>query len=1682
MPRNVFIEEFNTLWKGVPDDITDEEVRRRDMAGKKLKAEEAELSKMEESLSDSNLEEIYGRSNKDPNLEEIYGRSNKDPNLEERLSDPNLEEIYGRPNKDPNLEEIYGRPNKDPRGGALPIRSRLQQTGGEYLKSTQEAIEKPDDNALEEDILRVIINTTVAIPRFVHDVSSGVYEIGSDLLEERFRNPSKDLEKKKAEEEKPTFEGQAVTSLFRELGDFKRDWPFLSTTLTAAAPGFRDINPEDIIDPETGKIRPPETNTGFVLEIASYLTGSIGIYKTLPIAGALVKGAVAGITTDLLLGDPLRVNLGNIIQEASPDNYGKYAIVEYLSAEKDDPILLQKAKQAVSALAAEVLGYGFFKVGAWPLKKMREAGADTLASYFAANKGKVAKDVLKEVRQSLKVIDEKAVDTDEGFAQVIAMRGIPFDAKKPGGGHLDLGAYFRNIPERVSGLPARLKQRFGSSSGYLTPEGFAAKREAIGEKRAIISQATHIGNRLTLAINRIKDQAKGGDEANEILLNAQEALSQNMSDVFGYTGKGKNKVSQFDSWTPEERIKEVAEEFDMPENVAKEILKARSLIDNLSVTLTDSRSVTSATKKSIKANIGQYLTRSYKFFDDVDYTPSEEAKKKAIDFLVDSKLLPGKPSTHEEQAKTLLNKMIREKDEKVLESFYSGELSLKKGILKQKKDIPEPIREFLGEVKNPIENIMFTAHKLGTLASNMQFYDRLAHIGGGGRFGRGPNKYIFKTSNKAWKNSPENQKIFNTKIEGTGSTLDGRYTTPEMALAIRNMDAFVASSSFNISENLVTKTWAGLSGLSQKMLTVYSHQAQSRNFLGGLQFGLQNGWIPDLAGARNSQKILWNEIRKLGDEGFDTHYEKMQRLGVINTSVRAGEYRSLIKTWLGEEGVEGSGAIFKVPNKMKKGKVSTAVVQVPDDVYVAVDDFFKMNMFKRELKALKKIHPKETEDLLELEAAQIVRDNVPNYDYVPPAIRALRNWPLGSFVAFPSEVVRTTVNIVKRSSKEIQLGLTGNKPALRRGSERLAGLVTHHTGWAASGYGIAQLAGYTFGDLKAYNILLESRWSRTHNKIISADWVLDEESGEKVKKPKYLDTTFLNSGDTISAPFLNGFQIMQTGKLKGEALDAYLWDAMFKPDPSNPGAVLTLLRPYISEAVFAKSVGQILDAYRSDTGRATDGLKIFDTTDDLATKAGKATLHILQTAFVPGTARSILQVGEAIAGTPSASTGIRRDLGHETLAQPGIRFKYFDPAKELGRSVTEFLVDTRYNSESIKPNFRGSLEDFMEDITKREDKALEGSKDLYRKIRAFLSLGDYEEADVIKILMEKNISKDAALLMAFGKYSPRKDIANLDEILGRTFPKKNIPISAEMVGEYASFLEEHRNTYKEKTLFSREDWKEYMAPGLVPFLMGAEFDDDDDDDAADERDNFDKGGLVLDVPNVPKEPDERIDKVTGLPYNIQAGEAFIDNDDDPLKRIGFGKGGSVYEATKEKVGEGYRAFNKPSASKTMEYLADKGLGIDAKQLRQHEGEAAKIVNEALEKGIVNPDWVKKLEITKGGLLKGGQKVGDVFNAVNHALLSYKYNDRPGLLQAKEVVQGIFDEPEDSIQASLIDAWNNKAGFAIANRVKNKEGAKNEILRLLEQREDKLFKGEELIAGEDLFFAREEISVIRGLLK
>lgn len=88
------------------------------------------------------------------------------------------------------------------------------------------------------------------------------------------------------------------------------------------------------------------------------------------------------------------------------------------------------------------------------------------------------------------------------------------------------------------------------------------------------------------------------------------------------------------------------------------------------------------------------------------------------------------------------------------------------------------------------------------------------------------------------------------------------------------------------------------------------------------------------------------------------------------------------------------------------------------------------------------------------------------------------------------------------------------------------------------------------------------------------------------------------------------------------------------------------------------------------------------------------------------------------------------------------------------------------------------------------------------------------------------------------------------------------------------------------------------------------------------------GGEVDDVPQVPEEPDERIDKMTGLPYNEQAGGAFIDQEE----RYGFMTGSIAKVATKgsasiiSKLDKALRNLKNPIPSESLpNYLKKQGV-------------------------------------------------------------------------------------------------------------------------------------------------------------
>ena len=127
-------------------------------------------------------------------------------------------------------------------------------------------------------------------------------------------------------------------------------------------------------------------------------------------------------------------------------------------------------------------------------------------------------------------------------------------------------------------------------------------------------------------------------------------------------------------------------------------------------------------------------------------------------------------------------------------------------------------------------------------------------------------------------------------------------------------------------------------------------------------------------------------------------YRKLLRLGVVNSNVRLGDLSRLLEDVRFGETVSQEKAlrgIFKPLSRLKN---------FAQDAYTAEDDFWKITSWAGErsrlAKAYNKYGIKRTADELDEEAASIVRNNIPNYDYVSDFVKGLRKLPIGNFVSF----------------------------------------------------------------------------------------------------------------------------------------------------------------------------------------------------------------------------------------------------------------------------------------------------------------------------------------------------------------------------------------------------------------------------------------------------------------------------------------------------------------------------------------------------------------------------------------------------------------------------------------------------------------------------------------------------------
>jgi len=163
-----------------------------------------------------------------------------------------------------------------------------------------------------------------------------------------------------------------------------------------------------------------------------------------------------------------------------------------------------------------------------------------------------------------------------------------------------------------------------------------------------------------------------------------------------------------------------------------------------------------------------------------------------------------------------------------------------------------------------------------------------------------------------------------------------------------------------------------------------------------------------------------------------------------------------------------------------------------------------------------------------------------------------------------------------------------------------------------------------------------------------------------------------------------------------------------------------------------------------------------------------------------------------------------------------------------------------------------------------------------------------------------------------------------------------------------------------------------------------------------DRLKFKKGGEVYDVPNASAEPDERVDRMTGLPYDQQAGGAFVDEEE----RIGFALGTVVTK------------YARSALSDAVGKIANKGENIPFNRLmkrlevegvRPDEIEASRLIDLVDEKDIVTTRSGNKA-VTAEGLRSAEARRTDVFK-----------QEESTYLEAQEEITEVAEDLEREVE-------------------------------------------------------------------
>jgi hypothetical protein len=726
----------------------------------------------------------------------------------------------------------------------------------------------------------------------------------------------------------------------------------------------------------------------------------------------------------------------------------------------------------------------------------------------------------------------------------------------------------------------------------------------------------------------------------------------------------------------------------------------------------------------------------------------------------------------------------------------------------------DAIKKLLGKARNPMSTIVDGTSNLSSVVRSQQFFDDLILKNNelkknydewiaGGRVGPEPRiPFLYNNTSDAMRyaggtsddfaeitsakgdaareidrwldpaatiKSIDADEVVRTNAKGEIldllNPLQGKFALKDYAQSFKQTQESAKSLPRQLYNSLILYP-KGLSQMSKTILAPFTH---ARNFISATAFAAANGHLP--FGNIKDVKAAFNALQAKGFRRDNPFYQELLELGVVNSNVQMKQIADLLedvdfgKTLNKLDSDYGLGRFLKGLRKIKRGA---------EDYYTAEDDFWKIFTYLGEKSKLDKayrnagLRPGQEfidmngakqifdDQYLKRAAADLVKNNVPNYAFVSDFIKGLRQLPVGNFVAFPAEIIRTSSNIVETALKEINYSTVVNgktvNPLRTRGLQRLTGMALTTAALPLGTVAVAQ-AVYDIADeeidaMRRY----VADWSK--NSVLVP---FKDENG----KLSYIDFSHLNAYDTVTRPIQTVLNAVNAGRADEDGLVDDFVLGMIE-------STKELGSPFISESIWTEGLADIIVR----RGRTQDNRQLWNQQDAIGDKISKSISHLVDTQM-PLNWKQLTRLGLAIRPINDKGRfderGNQYEFGNELAGIAGLRRVEVNPEKSFNYKITDYKKGVRDSRNLFTAaTLKGGIvtPEQIVDAYINANRALYGvNRELYQDMEAAKILGMNEDS-----LAERMISRGERKAFNFineGEFRPlsiSKDVKSIFEI------------------------------------------------------------------------------------------------------------------------------------------------------------------------------------------------------------------------------------------------------------------------------------------------------------------------------